>query len=93
MFKRLAYLVEDKHVRLVGEVPFPLDQSIQGNAVNKLLGDIIGRAFLEVVVYLHDMVVIEVHELFIYNLPDIPVQLDFSLPGNEGDNEALRIVD
>ena len=61
VFQGLAHLVHDEGGRVVGEVALPPDQGIQRDAVNVLFHDVIGMAFLEVIVHLHDAVVLEVH--------------------------------
>ncbi len=59
--RALDDLVQDQHGRVVGQVALAADQGVQGDPVHELLHDVVGGALLEVVVDVHDVLVLEVH--------------------------------
>ena len=54
-------LVEDQRRRVGGKVAFPADQLVQRDPVDILLDDVVVASLLEVIVHLHDVIVLEVH--------------------------------
>jgi hypothetical protein len=57
----LAHLVEDQHGGVVGEVALLAQKGLEGDPIDELLDDVVGGALLEVVVDVHDVVVLDIH--------------------------------